>query len=275
MNTILIPIDFSDVSRKAIEYAQLISQKLHLDITLLHVMNIPSVAVHSSLAFDSDISKDARDAAENQLREWCQRFSGNDVKCSWMLREGFVVDSIVDVEKEISPDLIILGTTGTTGWMGKLIGSNASAVIQRVSSAVLLVPHEAPVKEFKHILYATQLEMIETEVLRKVFHWAHLFNGHADLIKVNTQFQLDIFSDNYIIEELRRLFPAEQFSIFTETAQTTIKGIDHYLESHPVDLIVMTTTRKSFIERLFDGNVTRQMAMHTQLPLLVYHFRED
>jgi len=274
MNTILIPVDFSEISRTSVEFARLLSGKLNLDVTLLHIINAPSVAVHSTMVIDADVVEKAREEAENRLKEWCAELTADGVRCSYLLREGFVVDTVVQTEQELQPDLLIMGTTGATGWMGNLIGSNSSAVLSRVKRPVLLIPHDTRVKEFRNILYATQLEMVEAEVLKKVFHWAHAFNGKVDLIKVNTQYQLDIFSDNFIIEELRRLFPQERFAVYTETASNTLKGIDHYLEANSVDLIVMTTSRQSFIERLFNGSVTRKMALHTDIPLLIYHYEE-
>ena len=49
------------------------------------------------------------------------------------------------------------------------------------------------------------------------------------------------------------------------------EGIDHYLEEKQVDLVVMSTHKKTILERLFMQSNTKLMAMQTKVPLLVYH----
>jgi nucleotide-binding universal stress UspA family protein len=275
MKTILIPVDFSSVSRKAMEYGKLIARKWDAQVILLHALNSPSLAAHSHV--DADTSKIVEDSAEQNeriLNEWCGELSEEGIDATFMQKDGFTVEVVAAIEHEHHPDLIIMGTTGASGFLGKLIGSNTAAVMERVTRPILLVPHDCNVKEFKHILFATQLEDVDSDVLRKVFEWAKKFEGHVDLIKVNTQFQLDVFSDEFILNELHNRFPDEKYTVYKEDAITTVKGIDHYTEEHSTDLIVMTTSHQNFIERLFNGSVTRQMAMHTHIPLLVYHFED-
>lgn len=274
MKTILIPVDFSNVSRKAVDYGKMIGKKWEAQVILLHALNSPSLAAHSRLEDTSKVVEDSAEQNAKILEEWCEELRSEGLDATYMQKDGFAVEVVEAVEQERQPDLIIMGTTGATGFVGKLIGSNASAVVDRVTKPLLLVPHESDVHEFKKIVYATQLETLDTPVLRKVFAWARKFEGHVDLIKVNTQFQLDVFSDEAILQQLREEFPEENYKVFQEDAATTVKGLDHYTQNYPTDLIVMTTSHQSLLERLFNGSVTRQMAMHTRIPLLVYHFED-
>lgn len=274
MKKILIPIDFSNVSIKCLEYAALISDKVKLEITLLNVIYPSSLAIQKDGGIDELAMTHTREDAEKMLNEWCEKYKNENRSISYVIKEGFVVDGVLEASKEINPDMLILGTIGASGFMGNLMGSNASAILNRIIKPVLLVPHDATVSEFKNLVYATQLESIESEALQRVFEFANIFDCKVDLIKVNTDYQLDIFDDESIISQLHKLFPEKDFKIYKETASTTLKGIEHFIENHKVDLIIMTTSRQSFIERLFNGSVTRQMALHTNIPLLVYH-KED
>lgn len=274
MKKILIPVDFSQVSRKALEYAGILARKTELEVTLLHTINAPYIAAQHPEGFNEQAMETARQAAAEDLKQWCEEFSNHQMHCQGLIRDGFVVDSVLDAVKETFADLVILGTTGASGWVGNLIGSNASAILNRITKPVLLIPHEATVSEFKNILYATQLEEVESEVLQRVFEFAGIFGSTVDLIKINTEYQLDVFNDENIIKHLHTLFPDNAFNVYKESANTTVKGIEHYLETNHADLIIMTTSRQSFIERLFNGSVTRQMALHTHIPLLVYHKEE-
>ncbi|MFM9952206.1 MAG: universal stress protein [Saprospiraceae bacterium] len=47
--------------------------------------------------------------------------------------------------------------------------------------------------------------------------------------------------------------------------------MNQYAEMEKIDLIVMATRHRSFWEQLFHKSQTKQMALHTHLPMLVLH----
>ena len=71
--------------------------------------------------------------------------------------------------------------------------------------------------------------------------------------------------------QLNRAFGEEKIKLDTVDGADVKEGIDHYLEEKQVDLVVMSTHKKTILERLFMQSNTKLMAMQTKVPLLVYH----
>ncbi|MCZ2337450.1 MAG: universal stress protein [Chitinophagales bacterium] len=51
-------------------------------------------------------------------------------------------------------------------------------------------------------------------------------------------------------------------------SDNVLQGIDEYIEAHQPGLLMLAVKRKSLIERLLDGSVSRRIALHTRVPLL-------
>lgn len=144
LQTILVPTDFSEASRKAIHYAQRLAQQFGSTILLLHVVepaypypvaglvHFPGDLRDYNLELlpkvESGISKLAKEAA---------REAGVEVKPR--TRTGSAHDEIAKVAKEENADLIVISTHGHTGLLHVLLGSTAERVVRHAPCPVLVV----------------------------------------------------------------------------------------------------------------------------------------
>ena len=121
------------------------------------------------------------------------------------------------------------------------------------------------------IVYLDELKEDDTSVLHKLFALSDEIGAHnVTLLNVNTGFFFEPINEHLMIQ-LNRAFGEEKIKLDTVDGADVKEGIDHYLEEKQVDLVVMSTHKKTILERLFMQSNTKLMAMQTKVPLLVYH----
>ncbi len=271
MKKVIIPLDFSSTSLKALEYAKYLAKEFGYELLLLHTLSSPTISTHAEIAIQAENIKKEEDDSNRQLKEISEQLNEEGYKASYRTEIGFLSETIHQLEKELDVAYVVMGTTGASGFLGNLIGSNASAVMQRIVTPLMLIPHESGIPNFKNIVFCTQFQTDETDVLKNVFAFAHHFGSHVNLLKINADWVLEIFSDNSEIDRIKNTFPDEKFSIHVHKADSVIKGLDEYLEQHPNQLIVMAVRKKNILERLLDGSTSRRIVHHSKLPMLIYH----
>ena len=135
---ILVPVDFSDCSKKALQYATAFAEQFDAKIVLLNVTEsfipTPELSGIDVGLMDSQL----REHAAKQLAD-LEDSLGDTVKTEVASRNGRPYLEIVGAAKELDIDLIILATHGRTGLAHVLMGSTAEKVVQQADCPVLIV----------------------------------------------------------------------------------------------------------------------------------------
>jgi len=148
----LVPIDFSEPSRAAFEYAAELARRFEAEVHVLHVWEAPTFVAPGSAVGGSSatsISDIVRKGAERALDEFVTAaINRGRIVHSSRAEAGHPAHAIVDAAAAGRYDLIVLGTHGRTGLSRALIGSVAERVVRHAPCPVLTVrsPHPEPAK---------------------------------------------------------------------------------------------------------------------------------
>lgn len=135
---ILVPVDFSDCSRDALEYAAEVARQAQASLTLLHVLEPVSYGLDFTLG-QSRTREQVRETWTKRLEELASSLKALQVPVTSQLRGGLPADSILDSAKTLPCDLIVMGTHGRRGISHALSGSVAEAVLRKAHCPVLTV----------------------------------------------------------------------------------------------------------------------------------------
>ena len=142
---ILVPIDFSEHSKRTISYAMKTASRHNSTIYLLHVFQIPDYVVspyarrkQNSAEVQSQLDFAEQDAREN-LEAFALELSNRGIKVQSYLRVGYPFDEIVLMANHFNVDLIIIGSHGRGGITRLLVGSTAERVVEHAPCPVLVV----------------------------------------------------------------------------------------------------------------------------------------
>jgi nucleotide-binding universal stress UspA family protein len=138
LDRVLVPIDFSDCSLDALEYAVLFAQRVKASLTLLHVFEPVSYGLDFTL-LHREKREHERDAMKGRLSALVSAVTSAGVSAEYQLRGGLPADSILDAAQTHPTDVIIMGTHGRRGLSHVWCGSVAEAVLRKARCPVLTV----------------------------------------------------------------------------------------------------------------------------------------
>jgi nucleotide-binding universal stress UspA family protein len=137
---VLVPVDGSDNSNRALKHALSLSSKLKSKLTILYVLEVPPfVYVQSQKLVDSvmaSLEKEAKnilDVAQNQANEF-------DVEYETALLKGdHIASVIIDYNKKNDFDIIVIGSRGHGKLKTTVLGSVSNNVLHHSKNPVLII----------------------------------------------------------------------------------------------------------------------------------------
>jgi universal stress protein A len=128
---ILVPVDFSDTSKKALEYAHFLAQRFDAKLDVLHVWRPAEYAGDEMVVLtrsepELTLSTFLRNHADQQLTAFLEGVP-HSIR---MLREGDPAQLITQAANEGEYDLVVMGTHGRTGLSHMMMGSVAEKVVR-------------------------------------------------------------------------------------------------------------------------------------------------
>jgi universal stress protein A len=141
LKRILVPIDFSSLSKRALQYALRFAEQFRAGLTLLHVIEPDIPPAFDGLMIAPPISPNGnRTKCANRLKVLASSMAICATKyVQSTVRTGLAAHEIVEAAKEFDVDLIVIATHGHTGWKHLAIGSTAERVVRAAPCPVLVV----------------------------------------------------------------------------------------------------------------------------------------
>jgi nucleotide-binding universal stress UspA family protein len=278
MKTIIVPVDFSKVAYNAYLYACELAKFYQYKVKVVHVYGGELNAMES-------LALQTGDTPFNYLLSKLNNFVGNGQEGGNVLTktdveveiiEGKVVKEIVELSKDEDTAMIIAGTEGHYNWLEQLAGSITSALAQKAGCPVLLVPKDVKYKKFTNMLYASDLSSADEKMVLRFIDFAQEFDASVHFIHIEDEDDIDFSAVEDRVFNL--LFkdgdPTFSFNMVSINGVDVISGLNQYAEENDVDLIVLVNRHRAFIDNLLGLSTTRQLAMDTNFPLMVYHFSD-
>jgi nucleotide-binding universal stress UspA family protein len=139
LKRILVPLDFSPPSRRALRFAREWAARFGSEIYLLHV--IEPTNTYGLLGTEPIMmpipAPDFHEPARAELEKFVHQEFPDSAKVSVHLRDGVAYDEIAIAAREFGADLIIIATQGRTGLSHALMGSTAERVVRHAPCPVL------------------------------------------------------------------------------------------------------------------------------------------
>jgi len=153
INRILVPIDGSEHSRKALEFAADIAGRFNASVVLVHVVStaallpapVPQVGVPVTPegvpppVFSKKMAEDLAKLGSELLARGSSEVEKRGLTVKNVLERGEPVEKIVQTAKNERCDLIVIGARGLGKMRALLLGSVSDGVVHRAPCPVLVV----------------------------------------------------------------------------------------------------------------------------------------
>ncbi len=288
-NYILVPVDFSEHSFKAVSVAAGLASRLNTPIKLLYSYIDPYIA--GNLQFSDNISyeigesgarKAMVDNAQLMMRNFLERVnrgiadgSISRVKIKTEVVEGVPEDSIAEMGQLERPSLIVMGTRGSEQKSRDLIGSVTGEVLDEGRFSVLTVPdpcNPGQLMNPESILFLGDLDQNDIIALDVLYR---LYPDTQARVLLSYMTRRRGLSETAIKEGLKRLktYCDNNFERFTfETAllpKPEENDFESLASSHGCTLLVVPNRHRNAFSRLFRPGIANRILFHTDLPMLV------
>ena len=138
LQNILVPVDFSNSSQKALTYAVAFARQFGAKLWVLHVVEIPYLGGYGEME-TPPLQDDLETAARENIAQLVQTHVAGAVPATTQVRLGQPWYEITQTAQETGADLIIVATHGYTGLKHILLGSTAERVVRHAFCPVLVM----------------------------------------------------------------------------------------------------------------------------------------
>ncbi|HTV03985.1 MAG TPA: universal stress protein [Acidobacteriaceae bacterium] len=274
---ILVPTDFSDASRHALDYAKAIAKRYDSRLFLAHVTEPINTVTPPEAAWIDE------ESMEQRLEERLEQV-GAALRSEGYWAEAFNVTGAVRSEvlafiNENKVDLIILGTHSRSGFDRFLLGSDAEAILRKVKCPVLLVGPSVTTNPRRAwnpraILCASTLDPESAWIAAYAYQLARV--NHADFTLLNIEDPHQPAADWIAFEhKFRESLPDAAYlnrmlrTLVTDCAPG--KAIVDVAEERHADLIVMGAHPASARVTHFAAGTVPQVAAKATCPVMTLH----
>ncbi|MEL6867090.1 MAG: universal stress protein [Bacteroidota bacterium] len=280
MKKIIVPVDFSKPSQDAYRYALQLAPIFEAEIEVVHAYS-GSFSPSEPLVIKSGKSREQVLMDQLELftevsleNENSETLTKNKVKLK--ILEGAVATSVINYAKAEKAFMIVMGTTGSHDLIEKTMGSISTAVAQKAPCTVLLIPKDKSFEGWKNVLFATDYQAAEPQLLNKGIRLTRDFEAVIHLVHVNQ----DDGTESVVLHEkiFNRLFekgdPNFSFNLLSIDADSVVKGLTQYAMENDIDCIALINHRERFWDNVLQKSTTKQMGLYTTFPLLVFQDKE-
>ena len=270
MKTFLVPVDFSDTSKNAAEYAA----QLTTDITDAKII---LYNVYDKIIFSTsrDIEQNSRkNIAENELNELKASLPVSDkATVSTVAEEGSLVENIEKFVAHNSVDIIIMGITGSSRIKQVFMGTNTLNVMRHLNTPLMIVPPDAKFHGLKNVVFTSDFkDVANTTPFASLKAILDLFNPNLHIVNVDAEHYVEL-TEEYKKE---RAVLAEQLQSYTPEfyflrTYDFVDGIDLFVGTHSIDAIITVPKKHNFLSQLFVITHTKKLAYHSHLPIIAIH----
>jgi nucleotide-binding universal stress UspA family protein/CBS domain-containing protein len=133
---ILCPVDFDDNSMQALDKAAQLAQESNGTVFALHV--VPMIVAPTGMPVYVDLYQGQEETARTRMVEIAHRHL-NGVKYELLIHTGEPAGTILNAEKKIEADVVVMATHGRRGFKRFFLGSIAELVLRESTCPVLTV----------------------------------------------------------------------------------------------------------------------------------------
>ncbi len=266
--TILCPVDFSELSGHALRQAALLAACGHAKIIAAHAIwfETPAYFTEGQVEEFKRQFGDSLAEAERALAAFVRSTLGDRAATAeTRVVEGMPADAILKLAEEVHAGAIVMGTHGRTGYNRWMMGSVAERVLRDSPAPVVTVRSE-PKRPIRHILCAVSDTDVSRKALRVATGLAGCFDATVTALHVS-----EPHGDNPV-SELCTWIPPE------ERARCTLRELVRHGDAaaeivqaaseEPYDLLVLGAPRRKFFKGLVLSTTTLRAVRHALCPVL-------
>ncbi len=282
---ILVPVDFSDPSKKALNYGMSLAVELNATLLVTHVVQYSVPVAYAFPIETHQIQKNQADEIKLRLSDLIPHDFRQSLKCQFIVKAGVIEDELLGIVEDETVDLLVMGTHGRRRFERWLLGSVTEHILRKIHVPILTVSHldeghelgELRPVPLHKLVYATDLSQKSGEAMNLALALAAEFSAELIVLHVMKGLRwaygaeyvpLDIETDTVKLREglwerLEASLP-ERVRHDPRVRTELIEGVPYetilkVADEEKADMIIMNLQSKTGLERALLGSTAERV----------------
>ena len=271
LKSILVPIDFSDKSDRALDMACALARVTRCSITLLHVLELPYSTEIRKEKLRIELEKAAKSAMKASLKRAKGQLARLKVVVQTEIVTGNPVHVIVEMARKEKFDLICIGNRITSGLRRLVFDSTTSGVMDLAHCPVLATTAKQPIINFQNMLFGTDFRAGDLQIIKRVCALAAELKSKLTVVHVSKKKSFEDELKLAGLEQLCRrdlsykeLYFKQYFSAGVES------GIEDAAKNIQAGLVILSREHRGLIDTLFGSDVIDDLVYKAEVPVLMF-----
>lgn len=272
MKRILVPVDFSGDSLKALRFGIYLSNKLDCHLRMVHVQKSEKFEIPFHFEeLKNEIIHTVQEYFEKLIElhsaDYCVKNGVFDFK----IRTGSVYREIVNQAKYGDAYMVLMGAYGASGFEEFFIGSNAVKVVTHATCPVVTVQKEFTKGQLKTIVMPIDASTDTRKKIPFVKEIASRCNAKVHVLGVHETSDTSVIGkiEHYMrqAEDYFKEGNIDYVKSLRKGDNNTYSSLD-YAREVDADLIAIMTEQAESSINMFFGSYAQQMINHSEIPIL-------
>jgi len=272
MKKILVPVDYSDTSLNALNYAIRLFESQSLEITILHTCNVIRASAFSMKM--KSINRVMKEDAEREMENLIMRLEEQepDVIFKSRIINSNATSGITQLGDSGNYDFIVMGTKGASGLKEVFIGSVAGWVISKTKAPVIVVPGSYRYQPLKEIVCAISGNFLSNAtVLDPLRKLAAMHSCNINLLHISEDEEEEGDYEAVMEQMIEILDDFDPTLTYAPDIGDVNESMNTFIKKQDAGLLCLVRGKKGYLNRLFFESVTLKQTFNSIIPLLILH----
>ncbi len=286
---IVCPIDFSEFSIRAYQYALSLAEHYRAKLVAQHIVELwryPYAEYVAAQGNYAEFCRALREGGKEKLREFVKNHTHDEIHPEPVVHEGIAADCILSFAQVQKMDLIVMGTHGRRGYDRMVLGSVTNRVMRTAPCPVVAIskpPHEPAVEgeephhvhRLHRILFCTDFSENSERALNYAISATAEYNSELTLMHVLEGAATSSKMEEAIAtttQQLDKLIPEEvRKTLKIKTAVRIGKPYQEIIQfalEAQIDLVVMGVHGRGALDLAVFGSTTNRVVQLGPCPVL-------
>lgn len=275
MQKIIVPIDFSEISYAGLGLAILIAERNGAQIEMVHVLNEKNVNFDAAERKAETIAK-SKEKFEKIIKEYKTR-EKKKLEFDYILKEGDIADEVVGQSHASESSMIVMSTKGESNVKEKLMGSNASNIVNNSQDPVITIKDNEVPQDIQKIVLPIDHTLESRQKVPFTVYLAKLFYSEIHVITIDDSSFDDIERKLELYEkQVADFIQKHNITYFSSHKEEPdiAKAVLDYAKSIDADLISVMTEQEKRLKKLILGDYTTRFINESPYPVLLQAAKE-
>lgn len=267
---VVVAVDFSEASAKAVELGKQIAHLHDSELILVHVVEPAAWLVEINVS--GSITEERKKRAEKKLSKWVAKYSeGSDVKITEAIVEGKVSKEISRLANDLMAEAIIIGERGQVEDEPGLLGSEVHKITRSADRPVVVSRAEYVPVSINKILIPVDPEFGIRELRTWFSRYKENYQPEIEIVSVShNKGSKEAETGLYLQKQEETIRKQGLHNVTTKVLHgDLISGtILEYASENGFDMIAMETHGRTGLSSFFLGSITEEVIAQSNIPVL-------